>query len=80
MATAIYFRQKAEQCRRLANGLVNDQDPAVTALRALAVEFDYKAQALEAETAAALLIGYDDDIGDRSASATDGDGKDKSPN
>ena len=77
MATAIYFRQKAEQCRRLANGLANDKDPAVTALRALAVEFDHKAQALESETAAALLIGYGDDIGDRSALETDGDGKDK---
>ena len=41
------------------------------------MEFDHKAQALESETAAALLIGYGDDIGDRSALETDGDGKDK---
>jgi hypothetical protein len=75
MATAVYFRQKAEQCRRLADGMLTRNDPAVMALRALAVEFDNRAAALESETAAALLIGYGDDIGDRSVPSTDGDGK-----
>jgi hypothetical protein len=39
-------------------------DPTGTALHALAKEFDSRAAALEAETKAAMLIGYGDDIGD----------------
>lgn len=65
MATAIYFRQKAEQCRRLAAAISSQNDPTYVSLRALAVEFDAKAAALEAETCAALTIGYGDDIGDQ---------------
>jgi hypothetical protein len=76
MATALYFRQKAEQCRRLASAILTRNDPTAMALQALAVEFDQRAKALESETAAALLIGYGDDIGDHSAPATNGDGKD----
>jgi hypothetical protein len=75
MSSAVYFRQKAEQCRRLAKGMLTRNDPAVLALQALAVEFDHKATALESETAAALLIGYGDDIGDRSVPTFNGDGK-----
>jgi hypothetical protein len=51
MEDADCFRQKAEQCRRLASGLLNDKDPAVAALLALAVEFEAKAVALTAEQA-----------------------------
>ena len=51
MEDADYFRQKAEQCRRLASGLVNANDPAVAALLALAVEFEARAVALAAEEA-----------------------------
>ena len=40
---ADYFRQKAAQCRRLADGIVNKNDPAVASLLALAVEFEAKA-------------------------------------
>ena len=54
--TAEYFRQKAEQCRRLANAVVNGKDPVVANLLALAVEFEAKAVALAAEEAAAAQI------------------------
>jgi hypothetical protein len=64
MATAVFFRQKAEQCRRLASGILGRNDPTSESLIALSVEFDSKAQALEAEAKAAVLIGYGDDIGD----------------
>ena len=47
--TAEYFRQKAEQCRRLANTVVNANDPVVANLLALAVEFEAKAVALAAQ-------------------------------
>ena len=40
--TADYFRQKAAQCRRLAEGIINEKDPAVASLLALAVEFEAK--------------------------------------
>jgi len=53
---AEYFRQKAEQCRRLANAVVNGKDPVVANLLALAVEFEAKAVALAAEEAAAAQI------------------------
>jgi hypothetical protein len=64
MSTAVYFRQKAEQCRRLASGILGRNDPTSESLIALSEEFDSKAQALEAETRAAALIGYGDDVGD----------------
>lgn len=49
--TAEYFRQKAEQCRRLANAVVNANDPVVANLLTLAVEFETKAAALAAQEA-----------------------------
>ena len=49
--SAEYFRQKAAQCRRLAKGVVNSNDPIVASLLALAVEFEAKAVALTAEEA-----------------------------
>jgi hypothetical protein len=57
MTNAVYFRQKAEQCRRLAAS-INHNDPAAESLRKLVTEFDAQAAALEAETAAAIDIGY----------------------
>jgi hypothetical protein len=54
--TADYFRQQAEQCRRLAAAIVNQNDPAVPALLALAVEFEAKAVALTAEDASAKQV------------------------
>src|SRR3954452_13978618 len=51
METADYFRQKAAQCRRLAEGIVNQNDPVVATLLALAVEFEARAVALTAEQA-----------------------------
>jgi hypothetical protein len=54
--SAGYFRQKAEQCCRLAGSIVNSNDPAVASLLALAVEFEAKAVALTAEEASAKQI------------------------
>ena len=51
METADYFRQKPAQCRRLAEGVVNQNDPVVANLLALAVEFEARAVALTAEEA-----------------------------
>jgi hypothetical protein len=61
MSNAICFRQKAKQCRRLAGGILVSNDRTAEALFTLAVEFDNRAAALEAETA---TVGYGDDIGD----------------
>src|SRR2546423_882628 len=36
--TAEYFREKAEQCRRLAGAVANQREPVVANLLALAVE------------------------------------------
>jgi hypothetical protein len=47
--TADYFRQKAEQCRRLAAQISDQHDPIVTNLLSLAVEFEAKAVALTAQ-------------------------------
>jgi hypothetical protein len=43
MDSAAIFRQRAEQCRRLARALSVRKDPTVTSLEALAVEFEAKA-------------------------------------
>lgn len=48
-AGADYFWRKAGQCRRLASGLPNQQDPAVAALLALGLEFEAEALALGAD-------------------------------
>jgi hypothetical protein len=54
--TAEYYRQKAAQCRRLADGIANQRDPVVTSLLALAVEFEARAVAMAAEEAAEKQI------------------------
>lgn len=54
--TAECFRQKAAQCRRLADGVANQKDPIVASLLALAVEFEARAVALTAEQAAEKQI------------------------
>ena len=56
METADYFRQKAAQCRRLAEGIGNQNDPVVGNLLTLAVEFEARAVALAAEEAADTQI------------------------
>ena len=56
MEDADSFRHKAEQCRRLAGAILNQHDPAVANLLALAVEFEAKAVALAAEEASAKQI------------------------
>jgi hypothetical protein len=49
MPIAQYYRDKAAQCRRLANALPRTSDPVARRLRDMAAEFD--AKALEAEKA-----------------------------
>lgn len=50
-ATAAYFRDKAALCRRLADHLINQDDPVVLTLRSMATEFDANADALETRVA-----------------------------
>jgi hypothetical protein len=40
MESAAYFRKKATQCRRLADTIVDQDDPAVQGLLRLAEEFE----------------------------------------
>ena len=54
MESASYFREMAEQCRRLAVSILAHYDPTRAGLCALAVEFDAAAAVLEARTADAL--------------------------
>ncbi|HEY3920271.1 MAG TPA: hypothetical protein VGL83_20960 [Stellaceae bacterium] len=42
---AAFLREKAAQCRRLADRIANDQELAVLTLRAMASEFEAKAAA-----------------------------------
>jgi len=80
LETADYYRQKAAQCRRLAGALINQDDPVVAALLALAVEFEAKAVALAAETATEKQVDLsaqsdgDGSLGDGSAVRGDGAG------
>jgi hypothetical protein len=62
MESANYFREKAEQCRRLARSIPTRNDPTGVSLHALAVEFDATASAIDARSAAAQFIGYGDDV------------------
>jgi hypothetical protein len=62
MESASYFREKAEQCRRLAGCILGGNDPTARAMNALAIEFDAAASAIEARTEAAELIGYGDGV------------------
>jgi hypothetical protein len=62
METAAYFLEKAAQCRRLADSITRQDDPAKVALSALADEFEANAKAIQAREAAAHQIGLGDDI------------------
>jgi hypothetical protein len=42
--SVLCLREKAAQCRGLANGIMSQQDPAEEALLALAAEFEAKAE------------------------------------
>ena len=59
---ASYFREKAEQCRRLARSILTRDDPTQASLLAMAAEFDAQAAAIEASVATAHVIGYGDDV------------------
>ena len=50
-----YLREKATQCRRLANGIFNQSDPAVARLLEVADELDARAQAAESESVQAAV-------------------------
>jgi hypothetical protein len=56
--SASYFREKAEQCRRLAACILRRDDPMAVSLKALGIEFDATAAAIDARTAAAQAIGF----------------------
>jgi hypothetical protein len=62
MESASYFREKAEQCRRMAGCILTRNDPTAASLRALAVEFDAAASVIDARTATVLSLGYGGDI------------------
>ena len=55
MRTAKYYLAKAEQCRRLAATIVPGADPAITALAALAREFDARAMAAARRETEAMM-------------------------
>jgi hypothetical protein len=46
-----YFAEKARQCSRLAEKIVNCSDPAIVALLKLAIEYEAEAAALRREFA-----------------------------
>jgi len=60
--SASYFREKANQCRRLAACLLVRDDPTAVALKALGIEFDAAAAAVDAREAAAQAIGYGESV------------------
>ena len=62
MQSASYFREKANQCRRLAACLLVRDDPTAVALKALGIEFDAAAAAVDAREAAAQAIGYGESV------------------
>jgi hypothetical protein len=47
---ARHFTEKADQCRRLAAAIANQNDPAVTALVDMARQFETRAAALAEKT------------------------------
>lgn len=55
VATA-YFRRKAEQCRRLAQPLANQNNDIAAELLSMANEFDENARALETKLEAKLRM------------------------
>lgn len=58
MESASYFREKAEQCRRLSLCISRRDDPTANSLNALAIEFDAAAAVIDARTATARVIGH----------------------
>ena len=46
--TAVYLREQAEKCLRLANSILDDQ--AAAALRNMAMEYEIRARRLEEHT------------------------------
>jgi hypothetical protein len=60
--SASYFREKAEQCRRLAACIPTRDDPTAVSLKALGIEFEATAAAIDAREAAAQAIGYGESV------------------
>ncbi|MHB2205086.1 hypothetical protein [Methylobacterium sp. CM6257] len=71
---AAYFREKAEQCRRLARSILSRNDPTQASLNAMAAEFDAQAAAIEASVATAHVIGYGDDVSQEREEANEAPG------
>ena len=80
MESASYFRENAEQCRRLAAAILTRNDPTAVSLAALSVEFDAAAAVIEARTAAAQAVGYGDDVPPEGSVVGDGQGAPKISN
>lgn len=59
---ASHFREKAEQCRRLARSILSRNDPTQASLLAMAAEFDAQATAIEGSVATVHVIGYGDNV------------------
>jgi hypothetical protein len=80
LETAEYYRQKAAQCRRLAGAMLDQDDPVVAGLLAMAVEFEAQAVALAAGEVTAKQVDLssqsdgDRFSGDRSAATGNGTG------
>jgi hypothetical protein len=77
MDTAEYFREKATQCRQLAE-LSTDKNAATSrGLLALALEFDARAVATDAATAASREIEPEGAKSPNGGGSPEGDGTDK---
>ena len=57
MFSAAYFRQKAEQFRKIANAMAPGSNDAKASLQVLAAEFDSHAATIDVERATNALIG-----------------------
>jgi hypothetical protein len=51
MQSAMHCRERAEQCRRLAQEITTRDDPAIKSILALAREWDEKATAIDTSRA-----------------------------
>ena len=75
METAEFCREKAAHCRRLAGAIISKTDPTRVGLLAMAVEFDLKAAAIEAEKVTSLAVK----TAETSAQGSDGDDQSSTP-
>jgi hypothetical protein len=55
MENRLYFRRKAEQCRRLAAYMTVENDKTAASLKAMAIEFDAMAAAADVGSDSRLI-------------------------